>query len=119
MSFLANIIWFVFGGWWTGLSWIILGGLWCLTIVGVPYGIQCFKFAKLAAAPFGKEVEYGKGTGSLLLNIIWILLTGVPMAIEHALTGLLLCCTIIGIPFGLQHLKMAKLAFMPFGARVA
>ncbi len=118
MSFLANIIWFIFGGWYTGLSWLLIGLLWCITIVGMPYGIQCFKFAKLSACPFGKEVQYGASTGSFLLNILWIILTGVPMAIEHAITGLVLCCTIIGIPFGLQHLKIAKLALMPFGTAV-
>ena len=68
--------------------------------------------------PFGKEVRYGYGIGSFILNILWIILTGVPMAIEHAVTGLVLCCTIIGIPFGLQHLKMAKLALMPFGTSI-
>ena len=119
MSILGNIVWFIFGGWYTGLSWLILGVLWCITIVGIPYGLQCFKFAKLAACPFGKEVEYGDSMGSFLMNVIWIILTGVPMAIEHALTGLVLCVTIIGIPFGIQHFKMAKLALMPFGARVA
>ena len=118
MSFLANIIWFIFGGWYTGLSWLVLGLLWSITVVGIPYGIQCFKFAKLSACPFGKDVQYGVSTGSFLLNILWIILTGVPMAIEHALTGLVLCCTIIGIPFGIQHLKIAKLALMPFGTAV-
>lgn len=118
MNFLANIIWFILGGWYTGLSWLVLGLLWCITIVGMPLGIQCFKFAKLSACPFGKDVQYGTSAGSLLLNILWIVLTGVPMAIEHALTGLFLCCTIIGIPFGVQHLKLAKLALMPFGASV-
>ena len=118
MSFLANIIWFIFGGWLTGLSWLVLGLLWCVTVVGMPLGIQCFKFAALSAAPFGKEVQYGVSTGSFVLNVLWIILTGVPMAIEHAGTGILLCCTIIGIPLGIQHLKMAKLALMPFGTSV-
>ena len=118
MTFLANIIWFICGGWYTGLSWLLLGVLWCITVVGIPYGIQCFKFAKLATCPFGKEVQYGTSTTSLVMNILWILLTGVPMAIEHAVTGLALCLTVIGIPFGVQHLKMAKLALMPFGASV-
>lgn len=119
MTFLGNLLWFVFGGWLSGLSWLILGALWCITIVGMPYGIQCFKFAKLAAAPFGKEVQYGTSAGSVIMNILWIVLTGVPMAIEHAVLGVGLCCTIIGIPFGIQNLKMAKLALMPFGTSVA
>lgn len=119
MSILGNILWFVFGGWFTGLSWLVAGLFWCITVVGFPFGIQCFKFASLAACPFGKEVEYSSSAGSLLMNILWIVLTGVPMAIEHAITGLVLCVTIIGIPFGIQHLKMAKLALMPFGTSVA
>lgn len=118
MSFLGNILWFIFGGWYTALSWFVVGLLWCITIVGMPYGLQCFKFAKLSACPFGKDVEYSGTPGSFLLNIIWIILTGVPMAIEHFVTGIILCCTIIGIPFGLQHLKMAKLALAPFGTSV-
>jgi uncharacterized membrane protein YccF (DUF307 family) len=119
MSFLGNIIWFIFGGWYTALSWFVIGLLWCITIIGMPYGLQCFKFAKLSACPFGKDVEYSSTTGSFILNIIWIIVTGVPMAIEHFATGVILCCTIIGIPFGLQHFKMAKLAFAPFGTSVA
>ncbi len=119
MSILANILWFILGGWYTGLSWLLSGLIWCITIVGIPYGLQCFKFAKLAACPFGKEVQYGTSAGSLVMNVLWILITGVPMAIEHAVTGVVLCITIIGIPFGLQHLKMAKLALMPFGTSVA
>lgn len=118
MTILGNILWFICGGWLSGLLWLVYGVLWSLTIVGIPYGIQCFKFASLAACPFGKEIQYGTSTGSFLMNIIWILVTGVEMAIEHAVTGMILCLTIVGIPFGLQHLKMAKLAFMPFGANV-
>lgn len=118
MSFLGNILWFIFGGWYTALSWLVVGLLWCITIIGMPYGLQCFKFAKLSACPFGKDVEYSNTPGSFLLNIIWIILAGVPMAIEHFVTGIILCCTIIGIPFGLQHLKMAKLALAPFGTSV-
>ena len=93
--------------------------LWCITIVGIPIGLQCFKFASLAFFPFGKEVRYGGGTVSLLLNLIWILVSGIPLAITAATNGILLCCTIIGIPFGLQCFKMAKLALMPFGAEVS
>ena len=98
---------------------MLAGFLWCITIVGIPVGMQCFKFAGLSFFPFGKEVQYGISTGSFIMNILWIILTGVPMAIEHAVTGIVLCCTVIGIPFGLQHLKMAELALMPFGTSVA
>ena len=94
------------------------GLLWCITIVGIPIGTQCFKFASLAFFPFGKEVEYGGGTWSVLANILWLLISGIPLAVSAAINGILLCCTIIGIPFGIQCFKIAKLALMPFGAIV-
>ncbi len=99
-------------------GWLLAGVLWCITIVGIPLGTQCFKFASLSFFPFGKEVEYGGGVGSLLLNVLWLILTGIPMAVGSAVMGCVLCVTIIGIPFGLQHFKIAKLALMPFGARI-
>ena len=103
MGCLGNVIWFLCGGVISGLSWLLTGCLWCITIIGIPVGMQCFKFAALSFFPFGKEITYGGGAGSLLLNIIWLLVSGVPLAIESALLGCLLCITIIGIPFGLQH----------------
>lgn len=99
----------------SGLSWCLAGCLWCITIVGIPVGTQCFKLAGLSFFPFGKEIRYGGGTVSFLLNILWLLFSGLALAIEHAVLGALLCVTIIGIPFGLQHFK---LALMPFGAEV-
>lgn len=80
--------------------------------------MQCFKFASLSFFPFGKEVIYGGGAGSFLLNLVWMILTGIPMALEHAVLGIILCITVIGIPFGTQQFKLAKLALMPFGAEV-
>ena len=80
--------------------------------------MQCFKMAGLSFFPFGKEVVYGGGAGSLLLNIIWLIVSGFWLAVESALIGVLLCITIIGIPFGLQQFKLAKLALMPFGTTV-
>lgn len=118
MGCLGNLLWFVFGGWISGLSWCLAGCLWCVTVVGIPVGMQCFKFASLSVFPFGKEVRYGGGAGSLLLNILWLIITGLPMALEHAALGLALCITINGIPFGLQQFKLAKLALMPFGADI-
>ena len=118
MGCLGNIIWFVFGGFLSGLSWLIAGCLWCITIIGIPVGLQCFKFAGLSFFPFGKEVVYGGRAGSLLLNIIWLLFSGIFLAIESAVIGAIFCITIIGIPFGLQHFKIAKLALMPFGASI-
>lgn len=86
--------------------------------MGAPIGVQCFKFAALSFFPFGKEVVYGGGAVSLLMNIVWLLVSGIPLAIEHAVIGILLCITVVGIPFGLQQFKLAKLALMPFGANV-
>ena len=118
MGCLGNVLWFVFGGCISGLSWCLAGLLWCITIVGIPVGLQCFKFAALAFFPFGKEVQYGGGAGSLLLNVSWMIVTGIPLALESLVIGILLCITIVGIPFGMQHFKIAKLALMPFGADV-
>ena len=102
----------------SGLSWLLAGILWCVTIIGIPIGLQCFKFAGLAFFPFGKTVVYGGGAASLIANIIWLIVSGIPMAVGNALIGCLLCITIIGIPFGKQFFKIAKLALMPFGASV-
>lgn len=118
MGCLGNFLWFIFGGFISGLSWALVGALWCITIIGIPIGMQCFKLAGISFFPFGKEVVYGGGAGSLLLNIIWLLVSGIPLAIESAVMGVILCITVIGIPFGLQHFKIAKLALMPFGASV-
>lgn len=118
MGCIGNVIWFLCGGIWQGLSWTLAGVLWCITIVGIPIGTQCFKFAGLSFFPFGKQVCYGGGAASLLLNILWLVFSGIPLAVCAALNGLLLCITIIGIPFGKQCFKLAKLALMPFGASV-
>ena len=90
----------------------------CITIVGIPLGIQAFKMAGLTLTPFGKTVEYGGGVGSVLINIIWFVLAGLWMAIGYVGAGLLNCITIIGIPFGIQSFKMAKLALWPFGSQI-
>lgn len=118
MGCLGNLLWFIFGGFLSGLSWALTGCLWCITIIGIPVGMQCFKFAALSFFPFGKEVRYGGGAGSFLLNLIWLIVSGLPLAIESALIGVVLCITVIGIPFGLQQFKLAKLALMPFGSEV-
>ena len=118
MKLIGNILWFVFGGFLSGLSWVLAGCLWCITIIGIPIGTQCFKFAGLAFFPFGKEVVYGGGTISLLANILWLIISGIPMAVGNFITGCLWCITIVGIPFGKQFFKIAKLSLMPFGASV-
>lgn len=118
MGCLGNILWFIFGGAVLGLSWALAGLLWCITIIGIPWGIQCFKFAKLAFFPFGKRIQYGGGVGSILLNIVWLLISGLMLSAEAALIGCFFCVTIIGIPFGKQCFKIAKLALLPFGSTV-
>ena len=97
---------------------MLAGLIFCVTIVGIPVGMQCFKMAQLAFFPFGKEVVYGGGGFSFLVNLIWILFFGWEMAIGYAVLGLVWCVTILGIPVGKQCFKMAKLALMPFGAEV-
>lgn len=118
MGCLGNILWFIFGGFISGMSWMLAGCIWCVTIIGIPIGMQCFKFAALSFFPFGKDVHYGGGAGSLLLNIVWLIISGIPLALESVAIGAVLCLTIVGIPFGLQQFKLAKLALMPFGAEV-
>ena len=118
MSTIGNILWFLFGGLIGGLAWVLAGCLWCITIIGIPVGLQCFKFASLAFFPFGKEVVYGGGGFSFLVNLIWIIFFGLEMAIGYCILGCLWCITILGIPIGKQCFKMAKLSLMPFGASV-
>lgn len=118
MSFLGNLIWFLIVGWWSALGWLLFGLIWCITIIGIPLGKQCFKFARLTLMPFGKEIEYGGGAISFIANIIWIFIPGFEMAVGYLTIGLVLCLTIIGIPFGKQCFKLAKLALMPFGTSV-
>lgn len=118
MSCLGNIIWFIFGGLVGGITWCLAGILWCITIIGIPIGLQCFKFASLSFAPFGKDVVYHTTGINLIVNIIWLIISGIPLAIGHLISAFFLCITIIGIPFAAQSLKLARLALMPFGAEI-
>lgn len=119
MKALGNILWVIFGGGLTALGWFLYGILWCITIIGIPLGKQCFKFARLSFMPFDKKVtEENDGVFSSLANVIWALTTGFPMALENLLTGALLYITIIGIPFAKQYFKMARLALAPFGIKI-
>lgn len=118
LKILGNIIWFVFGGLVGAFIWLVIGLLWCMTIVGMPIGVQCFKFAKVALFPFGKEILYSGSTFSFLINLIWVILFGLEMCIGYAVIGLVFCVTIIGIPFGKQFFKLAKLSLLPFGANI-
>ncbi len=118
MKFLGNIIWLIFGGLLSSIAWAFYGVLWCVTIVGIPLGLQCFKFASLTLWPFGREVNYSGGTFKTIVNIIWMIFTGIEMALVDVILGLLLSITIIGIPFGKQFFKLASLSLLPFGSTV-
>ena len=117
LKLLANIIWIILGGLWLALSWLIVGLLLCITIIGIPLGRQCFKAASLSFAPFGKKVDLNFNAHPIA-NIIWLLICGWEMAIAYLFAGIANCVTIIGIPSGIQCFKMMKLAFFPFGARI-
>lgn len=105
-----------------GALYIIAGLLFCITIIGIPFGIQLMKIGLLSMMPFGSKVVLSEGEMgclSLVLNIIWILCGGIELAIMHLIIGAIFCITIIGIPFGMQHFKLAKLAVLPFGQLAA
>ena len=119
MKTIGNILWVIFGGAVTALGWCLYGALWSITIIGIPLGKQCFKLAKLSFMPFDKKVVYADdGVFGTLANIIWAVTTGIPMALENLIAGLALCITIVGIPFGKQYFKMARLALAPFGVKI-
>ena len=119
MSLIGNILWIVLGG---GIflffEYLIGGVILCLTIVGIPFGVQCIKLSLLALVPFGKEVvqtRSGSGCLAVLMNIIWLVFAGIPLALTHLVFGILCAITIIGIPFAKQHMKLAALSLTPFG----
>lgn len=117
IKIISNIIWFIFGGLISGLLWLLLGAVLCITIVGIPFGTQCFKVAKLSFAPFGKHVHY-HFLAHPIANVIWAVFVGWELAIVYLLSGIACCITIVGIPNGIMSFKMMKLAFLPFGAKV-
>jgi len=121
MSFLLNILWFIFGGFLVSLAYILGGVLLCITIIGIPFGIQCFKLSILGMAPFGREVREIQPPGgaiSVIMNVIWIILPGLELALIHLFLAAFFAITIIGLPFAAQHLKLTRLAILPFGFRV-
>lgn len=119
MRLLGNIIWIFFGGLISASLWFIAGLICCITFIGIPFGIQCFKIAFFVLYPFGRDIEIkGFNVGNLIGNLLWIILLGWELFIAHLITGLFFCITIIGIPFGKQHFKLARLAFIPFGSRI-
>lgn len=121
MKILGNLIWLLFGGFAIFIEYILAGLALCVTIVGIPFGIQSFKLGVLALWPFGQQIEYmnyAPGCLSTIMNIIWLFIGGIWIMLTHVLFGLLLGITIIGIPWAKQHFKMASLALTPFGRRI-
>jgi len=118
MSIVGNIIWLLFGGIIIAIEYVIGSIVLMVTIVGIPFGIQTLKLAGLTLWPFGRDTRvHSRASGCLyiLMNVLWLICGGICIAITHVILGLLLCITIIGIPFGLQHFKLTALALTPFG----
>jgi len=118
MNFIGNILWLIFGGFTTAIEYFVSSIAMMLTIIGIPFGIQTLKLGLLALWPFGskvKEIENSTGCLSIFMNIIWFFIGGFWIALTHLFFGVLLYCTIIGIPWGNQHFKMMALALSPFG----
>lgn len=121
MNTLGNIIWVLFGGFFIFLEYLVSGLLLCLTIVGIPFGLQAVKLSLMALWPFGKRIEYmdyAPGCLSTILNVVWLLIGGIWIALSHLVFGILFAITIIGIPFARQHFKLVSLALAPFGRRI-
>lgn len=121
MKLIGNIIWIVFGGFITAIEYVVAGIALCLTVVGIPFGFQCFKLAFFELMPFGLEarkVEDGNGCIYTLMNIIWFFVGAIPLVLTHLLLGLLFGITIIGIPFAKQHFKLMALSLAPFGREI-
>lgn len=118
MTLLGNIIWLIFGGLLAGLGYIVGGIALCLTIIGIPFGIQSIKYGVAVFAPFGRELvekEEANGCLNIVFNVLWIVFFGWEIAILHLVHAALLAITIIGIPFAAQHIKLIPLSLMPFG----
>ena len=121
MNLLGNIVWLIFGGFMAALGYFVGGFMLCLTIVGIPWGLQCFKIGVLVLWPFGQKVvndSSNSGCLSVFCNIIWLLFGGWYTALVHMVMGIILFITIIGIPWSRQHFKLVEISLMPFGKRI-
>jgi uncharacterized membrane protein YccF (DUF307 family) len=120
-NLLGNLVWLIFGGLMAAIGYFVGGFVLCLTIIGIPWGLQCFKLASLVLWPFGKKVineNREMGCLNIFCNIVWILCGGLYTAIVHIVMGIILCLTIIGIPWGRQHFKLMEISLMPFGKKI-
>ncbi|HLT29932.1 MAG TPA: YccF domain-containing protein [Myxococcaceae bacterium] len=124
MRFILNLLWFVLGGFLIFIEYVAVGLLLCLTLVGIPWGLACFRLAGLGAWPFGREVVSDPSGGvlgggmRLLANVIWLVVAGIWICLTHLGLAISLAVTIIGLPFAFQHFKFALVALAPFGQRV-
>jgi len=121
MNFFGNLIWIIFGGLMAALGYFLGGIVLCITVIGIPWGLQCFKLAALVLWPFGKKVisdSDNMGCLNILFNLVWLLCGGLYTAIVHIVMGAILCITVIGIPWGKQHFKLIEISLMPFGKRI-
>ena len=120
MRLLLNVIWLVLAGFWMAVGYAVAGLICCILIITIPWGIASFRIANYALWPFGREVveKPGAGTGSLLGNVIWIVVAGLWLAIGHVVTGIALCVTIIGIPLGVANFKLVKVSLVPLGKEI-
>ncbi|GAB3863698.1 YccF domain-containing protein [Nocardioides maradonensis] len=120
MKTVLNVIWLVLSGFWMFLAYVVAGVVWCITIIGIPFGIASFRIGLYALWPFGREVvrKPTAGAGSAIGNVIWFCLSGIWLAIGHAITGVLLCITIIGIPLGLGSFKLIPVSLLPLGREI-
>lgn len=118
MSFIGNLFWFILGGFIMGILYILIGLIYCVTIIGIPFGYQLMKIGLFVFHPFGRNADFRVNQPDIIriiFNIIWILFGGVQLAIMHCIFGLICFITIIGIPFGIQHFKIARMTILPFG----
>ncbi|MBV8683439.1 MAG: YccF domain-containing protein [Caulobacteraceae bacterium] len=128
MALVLNVLWFIFGGFAVGIAWVIGGCVLAITIVGLPWVPSVFRIAVFSFAPFGRQVvdrawvtgrgEPGGGTLGLLLNVVWLVFAGWYIALAHLVVGVAQCVTLIGIPFGIQHFKLAGIALAPVGKTI-
>ncbi|WGX99299.1 YccF domain-containing protein [Nocardioides sp. L-11A] len=120
MKVLLNVIWLVLSGFWLFLGYLLAGALWCITIIGIPFGLASFRIGFYALWPFGRTVVRRESAGipSGIGNILWLVLSGIWLAIGHAVTGALLCITVIGIPLGVANFKMIPVSLLPLGREI-
>ena len=121
MKFLGNILWLLLGGLIIAVYYFFVGLLFCITIIGIPFGLQLMKIGSFALWPFGHEAVSDTNDGgclAILMNVLWILFGGIEVALLHVTFGVICCLTIVGIPFGMQHFKMTILALVPFGKKI-